>query len=106
MNTGVSQQSDVVGDPWAVLGVARDAPADAVREAYLAHVRAHPPDRCPEEFERIRDAYAAIKDEAGRSWARLTKDDPLRPLVEVIGTGDRKLRYAGPKRWLDALREV
>lgn len=47
-------------DPWALLGVERDAPPEVVRRAYLAKIKVHKPDRAPEEFRRIREAYEAI----------------------------------------------
>jgi hypothetical protein len=36
--------------------------ADTIRRAYLRGVRAHPPERDPEGFRRIRDAYELLKD--------------------------------------------
>ena len=40
-----------------ILGVAANASEDEIRRAYLEKVKQFPPDRSPEEFERIRDAY-------------------------------------------------
>ena len=48
-------------DPYEVLGIAPDVPDDAVKKAYLAQVREHPPERAPQEFKRIRAAYDALK---------------------------------------------
>ena len=44
-------------DPREVLGVNQDAGEEEIRAAYVRKVKEHPPDRTPEEFERIRDAY-------------------------------------------------
>ena len=49
-------------DPAAILGVAAQAGAATLRAAYLEKVRQFPPDRCPAEFERVRDAYAILSD--------------------------------------------
>jgi hypothetical protein len=46
-----------VDEAFEVLGVSRDATKDAVRRAYLRGVRAHPPERDPDGFQRIREAY-------------------------------------------------
>ena len=47
-------------DPYRVLGVPRTASDPQIREAYLARVREFPPDRDPEAFEEVRQAYEAV----------------------------------------------
>ena len=47
--------------PYIVLGLSRDATQDEIRQRYLELVRAHPPSRDPERFQRIQDAYEAVK---------------------------------------------
>ena len=47
-------------DPYRLLGVAADADDDAIRAAYLAAVRACPPERDRQRFEQVRAAYEAI----------------------------------------------
>ena len=49
-------------DPYAVLGVARTADAAAIKDAYFALVRAHPPERDPATFKRVRAAYERLRD--------------------------------------------
>lgn len=49
-------------DPYEILGVSRDAGAEAIRQRYLALVRQFPPDRDPEHFARIRRAYEDVRD--------------------------------------------
>ena len=51
-------------DPTEVLGVGQDAGEEEIRAAYVRKVKEHPPDRSPEEFERIRDAYDSLRDPA------------------------------------------
>ena len=45
-------------DPFAVLGLDETADDEAVRGAYVRALRVSPPDRDPEGFRRIREAYA------------------------------------------------
>jgi curved DNA-binding protein CbpA len=49
-------------NPYAVLGVDPAATPDEVKTAYFALVRAHPPERDPEAFKRIRAAYEQLRD--------------------------------------------
>lgn len=49
-------------DPYAVLGLARSATAAEIKQAYFALVRAHPPERDPEMFKRVRAAYERLRD--------------------------------------------
>ena len=53
-------------DPYEVLGVPRAASAAAVKQAYFALVRAHPPEREPEMFKQIRAAYERLRDPSAR----------------------------------------
>ncbi len=54
------------GEPYEVLGVARDASAAEVRKAYFRLVRVHSPEDSPEEFARISAAYQVLSDPAAR----------------------------------------
>lgn len=58
--------SEPYTDPYEVLGVARAASAAEMRQAYFALVRAHPPEREPETFKRIRAAYEQLRDPSAR----------------------------------------
>ena len=49
-------------DPYAVLGLAQTATATEIKQAYFALVRAHPPERDPDTFKRIRAAYERLRD--------------------------------------------
>lgn len=50
------------GDPFQVLGVSRDAGEAEVRARYLELVKQYPPEREPEKFREIREAYETAKD--------------------------------------------
>jgi curved DNA-binding protein CbpA len=52
--------------PYHALGVDFDATDKEIREAYLCLVRKHPPEREPERFHVIQQAYGEIREEFGR----------------------------------------
>ena len=91
-------------DPREVLGVSQDAGEEEVRAAYVRKGKEHPPDRSPEEFERIRDAYDSLRDPRRRMRDRLLSVDPFAPFVSVIELKPRQRRFAGPQPWLEALK--
>jgi len=47
-------------DPWALLGVDRDADRETIRRAYVDLIRRYKPEHFPEEFRRIREAYEVV----------------------------------------------
>src|SRR5258706_4752454 len=49
-------------DPYAVLDLSRTATTEQIKQAYFALVRAHPPERDPALFKRIRAAYERLRD--------------------------------------------
>lgn len=63
-------------DPFAVLGVTEDAGDAAIKQRYLALVRAYPPDREPERFQEFRRAYEAIRGERERLEVKLLHTSP------------------------------
>ena len=92
-------------NPFAVLGLDEDATDAAVRAAYLVAVRAHPPDRDPAGFQRIREAYDAIRDEDRRVELRLFGPPPLDRLEALREAFPDERRHVGPDPWLAVLRE-
>ncbi len=63
-------------DPIEVLGISQNATDEEIRAAYLLKVRECPPDRSPEQFEKIRDAYETLRDPRRRLRHRLFSVDP------------------------------
>jgi curved DNA-binding protein CbpA len=53
-------------DPFAALGLDESADDDAVKRRYLTLVRAYPPDREPERFQALRQAYEAVRGQRER----------------------------------------
>jgi curved DNA-binding protein CbpA len=100
----MSRESQVIDDPRAVLGVSSDANDEQIRDAYLHKLQEFPPDRCPAEFERVRDAYELLRDQRRRAHHMLFSCDPNAPLESLLdGVGERK--FVGPEPWLAVLKE-
>jgi preprotein translocase subunit SecA len=53
-------------DYYSTLEVAREASVGEIKRAYFGLVRKYPPDRYPEEFMKIREAYEVLSDERTR----------------------------------------
>jgi curved DNA-binding protein CbpA len=63
-------------DPFAVLELPRTATAEQIKQAYFALVRAHPPERDPALFKRIRAAYERLRDPEGRAETEMLLLEP------------------------------
>jgi curved DNA-binding protein CbpA len=92
-------------DPNDVLGVGKDAGEEEIRAAYVRKLKEYPPDRSPEEFERIRDAYDSLRDPRRRMRDRLVAVEAFAPLRSVIELKTRQRRFAGLEPWLEVLKE-
>ncbi|MBS4021325.1 MAG: tetratricopeptide repeat protein [Dethiobacter sp.] len=53
-------------DYYSILNIAKEATAMEIKKAYFALVRVYPPDRYPEEFMKIREAYEVLIDDNTR----------------------------------------
>lgn len=89
--------------PQSILGVSDDANAEEIRAAYLNKIKKYPPERCPEEFERIRDAYEILRDPRGRILGMLQSADPEAPLVTLLDNQKKNRQFVGPEAWLTAM---
>ena len=92
-------------DPRQVLGVRFDDGPEEIRAASLRKVKEFPPERCPEEFEAIRDAFEALSDVRKGTLAMLRAGDPRASMVSVLEGQQQPRPYAGPQAWLDVLKE-
>ncbi|MFN0317449.1 MAG: DnaJ domain-containing protein [Burkholderiales bacterium] len=72
-----------MSDPYRVLGVSHDAGDESIRDAYLAAIRACPPERDPQRFEQVRKAYEAISTQRDRV-AHALFDTSIPPAQEVV----------------------
>ena len=92
--------------PLETLGVSAEATDEEIRAAYLRKVKEYPPDRAPAEFERVRDAYEALRDPRKRAQAMMMSADPMMPLTALLDDREPPRRFVGPGPWLSALREA
>ena len=91
-------------DARIVLDIAPNASDEEIRAAYLRKVKEFPPDRSPEEFERIRDAYETLRDPRRRMRELLCSADPETPFASAFAVGRAKRRFVGPDPWLAVLK--
>jgi curved DNA-binding protein CbpA len=56
----------MIRDPFEVFGVGLDVDDETIRRRYLELVRRHSPERDPERFAAIREAYELLRGREGR----------------------------------------
>jgi DnaJ-class molecular chaperone len=88
----------------AILNVSESANEEELRTAYLAKLRQHPPDRDPELFEQIRDAYEQMRNPAFRARAVLSGPDPNAPLTTLLDGLQTQRAFVGSQLWMDLLK--
>lgn len=98
-------QDDKAAAACAVLGVAEDASEDELRAAYMRGLREYPPDRAPEQFQRLREAYDYLRDPEIRFKSMLRGDDPEQRLADWLDVHPAPRKYPGPGPWLAAMRK-
>jgi hypothetical protein len=92
-------------DARELLGVREDSDEAELRAAYLEKIRQYPPDREPEQFERVRDAWNCLKDPAVMA-AAVVAVPPLDSLLKVFETDEKPRRqYVSMALWTAALKE-
>ena len=96
-----------MSDPYATLGLSAGCGEGDVRRRYLELVRQHPPDRAPERFAEIHDAYEKLRDPVLRMESALFDLDSLGTIVETIADVRRRLRTSRiPTQTLLSLAEA
>jgi hypothetical protein len=89
----------------ALMGVKVTATEQELRAAYLEQIRRHPPDREPDLFEQIRDAYEGLKNPDVRASAVLSGPDPAAPLATILDGLEVGRRFIGSDLWISLLKE-
>jgi len=70
--------------PYEILAIDHQADDQVVRQAYLELVRRYPPDRDPERFQLIHEAYELLKDEESRARYYLFDLEPGVPFPFAV----------------------
>lgn len=83
-------------NPFQVLGVPETADDAEIKKAYLRKVRQFPPDRAPQRFQIVREAFEAVQTRRDRLRYRLFQTELPTPtmLLEPSVQGDRSRRPA------------
>ena len=89
--TGPDIHSD---DFYRVLGLDKSASVDEIKRAYRTLVRAHTPERAPEAFKRIREAYETLSDPAKRGQYDTRLDPRLSQLLSDAAHAMKDQAYA------------
>ena len=79
-------------DPYEVLGLEPGCGETEMRRRYLELVRENPPDRQPERFAAIREAYDRLRDPQQRLHSRLFDLDTNDSLETILSDVRRRLR--------------
>jgi curved DNA-binding protein CbpA len=83
-----------MSDPYLLLGLPPDADDAAVHAAYLAAVKACPPERDPRRFEALRAAYEALRTRRAR-LAHVLFDQTPPTLIDIL---DKTEPVGAPRR--------
>ena len=89
--------------PYIALNVPENASNEQIRLAYLNGIRKHPPETHPAEFQQIRDAYEAVKDDIARARLRLfgmPGNARNRNLAELAPPAASPRRKLGVEIWM------
>ena len=87
-------------DPYAVLGLAADCDDETIRRRYLELVKQFSPERHPEQFAAIRQAYESLRDLETRLQYRLFeagRNDSIEAILEELAcrTPRRRISLQG-----------
>jgi curved DNA-binding protein CbpA len=84
-------------DPYAVLGLPADADDETIRRRYLELVKQFSPERHPDQFARIRQAYENLRDLETRLHYRLFeagKSDSIDAILEELACRTTRRRLS------------
>ncbi len=89
-----------------MLGVEEAAGDEALRAAYLRGLREFPPDREPERFQELREAYDLLRDPRNRIARLFSEAESTLAVAEWVRSQPESRKYIGPGPWLDALKDT
>lgn len=86
-----------MADPYAVLGLAADSDDDTIRRRYLELVRQFSPEKHPERFTAVRQAYESLRDLDTRLRHRLFeagKNESVEAIIEELSCRSSRRRVS------------
>jgi curved DNA-binding protein CbpA len=86
-----------MSDPYEVLQLPADSDDEAIRRRYLELVRQFPPERSPERFAAVRQAYESLRDLTTRLRYRLFeagKKESVEALVQELACRSHRRRVS------------
>jgi curved DNA-binding protein CbpA len=84
-------------DPYAILGLPADSDDDSIRRRYLELVRQYSPERHPDKFAQIRQAYENLRDLDTRLRYRLFeagRNETVEALIEELSCQTSRRRVS------------
>jgi tetratricopeptide (TPR) repeat protein len=87
-------------DLYALLEVAPDATPEQIKRAYAGMVRRHPPEKDPEQFKRIREAYEKLSD----AHRRAEYDAHQIHGEEIDRLMNEAIEHKNKSEWKEAIR--
>lgn len=83
-----------MSDPYEILGVSAEVDEGFLRRRYLELVRQYPPEKYPEQFAEIREAYERVRDPVRRLQRQLFETGCEETLDDVISDVRTRLQSA------------
>jgi curved DNA-binding protein CbpA len=86
-----------MSDPFVVLGLSPDSDDESIRRRYLELVKEFSPEKDPEMFKAVREAYESTRDQATRLRHQLfepNKKDSLEAIIEDLGCRTQRRRLS------------
>ena len=81
-------------DPYEIMGVSPEADDATLRQRYLELVRQYSPEKCPQQFAKIREAYEQLRDPETRLRKRVFEVRTGESLDDVIADVRAHVRSA------------
>ena len=95
-----------MSDPYEVLGLVPGSDDTEIRRRYLELVRRYPPDRHPQRFAAVREAYEELRDPVARLRGKLFPSKPRETMDAILADVEQRLRTARiPVKTLISLAE-
>jgi preprotein translocase subunit SecA len=92
-------------DYYGILNISKNATPAEVKKAYFTLIRKFPPDRHPQEFMKIREAYEVLADESTRKQYDLVESMPD-TVKWAFEQGKKALEENDPQKAIELLERI